>query len=437
MYGIEEKIISIFYSCIIGIVAIVVRYCAGTFFVPAGIFAFSWFLFTFFPLILLFSVPINSRAILYILISVVVFSLSAISYDWKIAKKINKKKIKDLELFDTKFLRSALIASAFLAVILSIQIMLINGFTLDQIIFDFLQTSGQYAAVRGNDGMEYGLVGMLAILFTYMAPLLAGLGFSTQRTNWFVVMGLLPSILTMIIQSSKIVFLVASSYCYAGMVLSALYFGESKLIKFQSIPRILLVTFLTTAMVLVSFVSRLGDVDFGRLDIIIDPLIFSITSYVLGQIYAFSDFFSYATSYPSISEYKNEFYSYGAYTLNSIYGMLGFGKDFPPGMYEETGWFPGVFQTNIFTFFRGLIYDFGVVGSILFMYIFGLLSHFLAYKLIVKTRPWLEMSFVGFVVVFLVMGYLFSVFVARYVFFVAAIFWILLVANSMMKKIVK
>ena len=48
--------------------------------------------------------------------------------------------------------------------------------------------------------------------------------------------------------------------------------------------------------------------------------------------------------------------------------------ELPPGYFDEYIEIGSVLQTNIFTMFRGLIYDFGLVGSLAFMAGFGWIS---------------------------------------------------------------
>ncbi len=434
MYGLEDKILAIAFSLLILVIAKISRSFAGTFYVPAGIFTLSWFAFSFIPLTILFRAPINSLAVLYIVAAAVMILVSATPFDWQSARNANRKKIEDPQCFDTRFFRSAVYFSVGTAITLSIVVMLINGFTINQILFDLLQASGRYAAVRGNDGVEYGLIGVFSILFAYLSPALGGLRSSEKNSRWFFILTMSPSLLTMVIQSSKIVFLVALCFYVSGAIVSRIFRHQLNLPSIKRAPQLIIGAVLTSVLILISFVSRLGEIDPSDLGAIIDPLIFSIASYTLGQVYAFADFFSFAVGSPSATSFRDEFNSYGAYTFNSIFSTLGVGKDFPPGMYEETGWFENVFETNIFTFFRGLIYDFGILGSLLFIFFFGLFAHFITYQLFTKPRPWAAASVFIAILVFILMSYLFSVFAARYVFFTTATLWLLLNLNSRIQR---
>ena len=437
MYGIEDKLIAIMYSLMIFMLAIGVRVVAGTFLIPAGIFALVWFGFTFFPLVILFKVPINSLAILYILIAVFVFCCSAIPFNWRVAFRRNLSKSIDIAKFDSRFLTYVLYLSVLASASLSIVTMLINGFTIEQVIFDLIRTSGQYAAVRGHEGVEYGIIGVLSMMFTYLCPVLGGVRVLAARKKWFFIISLIPSLLTMVTQSSKLVFLVSLCFYFSGAIIAKIYAKELSLPKLSGLPKIIAGSALLISLVLISFVSRLGEFDPDNLDAIVDPLLFSVASYTMGQIYAFADFFSFTIGHASASVFKDEFYSYGAYTFASIFDMMRIGKEFPPGMYEESGFYRDVFETNIFTFFRGLIYDFGIFGSLLFIFVFGFFSNAVAFRVLNNTRAWFSVAVFLSILVFIFMGYLFSVFVARYVFLAASVTWILLIINEKLYRKIK
>ena len=434
MYGIEDKILAISFSLIIALLAAGVRRFAGTFFIPAGIFALSWFAFTIFPLVILFEVPINSLSILYILLAVLAFCTSALPFNWKFAIRKNLLKSMSAARFDSQFLKLSLYFSMISSIALSILTMTINGFTINQVVFNLLQTSGQYAATRGTDGVEYGIIGVLGLMFTYLCPVLGGLRSFAAKRKWFFAVSMVPSLFTMVIQSSKLVFLISLFFYLSGAIVARIYAGQLRLPNISGLPKVIAGSAIFIPLILVSFVSRLGEFDPSNISSIIEPLLFSLYSYTLGQVYAFADFFAYTIGSSSNSPFEDEYYSMGAYTFASIFDMLGIGKEFPPGMYNESGAHLEVFRTNIFTFFRGLIYDFGVVGSIIFIFIFGLFCHFITYYVLIRTRAWFLISIFIAILVFIFMGYLFSVFVARYMFLNAAVVWALLSLNALQRQ---
>jgi len=437
MFGLEDKLLAVLFSLSILAISAYTRIATRTFLVPASIFSLFWFTFTITPLILLFNAPINPLAILYIAAAALVFSLSATPFNWEYAIQKNSTKQEFKARFDTPFLSSTIYASVITAIILSITTMMINGFSINQIFFDLIKTSGRYAEVRVTDGIEYGIVGILSMLFTYLPPVLGGLRSQDKRSKFFFALTMAPSLLTMVIQSSKIVFLVSLCFYIAGAIIARIYSHKLDFPRPASITRLITTTALLSSLVLISFISRLGEIELKSIEANSDPLLFSIASYTLGQVYAFADFFSFTIGAPSLSAYKEDYYSLGAYTFNSIFCALGMCKDFPTGMYEETVWFSNVFETNIFTVFRGLIYDFGIAGSLIFVFALGLFTHYITYIILVRNRSWICVVTAISILVFILMGYLFSVFVARYVFFTASVLWLLLQINDRMHQPLK
>ena len=430
MYGIEHKFVSLAASSLILVCLAFSRLATGTFISPASIYAIAWFLFTFIPLLLMFYAPINSLAIIYISASTFVFLLSAVPFDWKNARLKNSKKIEVTALLQSKFMSRALSLSVVASVVLSLATLVNHGFSLDRIFLELLATSGQYAAERGSEQTAYGLIGVLSIFFTYLCPALGGLQFNGDRRSSSFVLSMTPCVLTMLTQSAKIVFLVGFCLYIGGACVASIYSGKLELPKFKINTKIVLGALLLPCAVLVSFVSRLGLNDASDFSDVLDPLFFSIRSYTVAGLYAFADFFAFTIHAPAASVYRDDYHSFGAFSFASIFNMVGIGKEFPPGMYYETAWYADRFETNIFTFFRGLIYDFGVLGSLYALFVLGLVFHYLTHRLLTKTRSWLACSAYIAIVVFILMGYLFSVFVARYIFLNALAVFVVLTLND-------
>ena len=64
------------------------------------------------------------------------------------------------------------------------------------------------------------------------------------------------------------------------------------------------------------------------------------------------------------------------------------------------------------------------------MFAFGIFSHAIMWHILNKKRAFFALAAFVSIHVFILMGYLFSVFVARYVFLVACVMWLLLIINA-------
>lgn len=113
-----------------------------------------------------------------------------------------------------------------------------------------------------------------------------------------------------------------------------------------------------------AFMARGMDTD-DPISIVLRSLYFSIVSYSAGHLYAFSDWFSYTVGDYSVLSYRSLVDSNGFYTFMAVFNALGTSKVVPHGVYDEYFFIDNVLQTNIYTHFRGLIVDFGMIGALL------------------------------------------------------------------------
>ena len=441
MLGIEDKLFAIFFSFCMLAQAYIIRLVVGTYIFPAVFFSFAWFIFTFVPLVILARVPINPLSILFILACTTAFTLSSTPFNWSRAIVQNSVKEKDLNyLFRSRAIHYFLYLFAVLSVVTATLNMISNGFDLHSVFFNLLKTSGKFAELRGHGNTGYGALGVISIFFTYMTPILGGFVIGAKKTLpkriLFLFIAIAPAIYFMLIQSSKIVALTAIVFLLSSMVLMKIFSGKLDFsIKLLDGVKIVVLLFILFSFVMVSFVSRGGYSDFSNTSAALKKLFYAFNSYAFGQPYAFSDFFSYYLGMPSFRNYQDDFYSYGYYTFKPIFDALGGTKSFPPGFYDIGFSFGQLFETVIFTAFRGLIVDFGALGTIVFMYIFGYISHFFYYRLLYFRNSWVACIVFMAVMNFIALSYLISVFTSRYMFLIGlSLFFILKINNIISKK---
>jgi oligosaccharide repeat unit polymerase len=441
--GYVIKAISILFSIGFFLLAKMVRQLAGTWYHPSALFALMWGFFTVVPMIIIYMAPINPFSILYILSCGVIFAIPVLitknHFIYREFRSNQVARIKHLKSFETKFLDVVLVISSCLGVVFCFWTMLINGWTLTDLLFDLLATSGRFAALRGNEGMEYGLIGSLGVLFTYVPASLGGLIYSANsRTGSArvstIFFAMTPAVLTMVVQSSKLIFLIAACFFVSGLLINNLY-GLREIRINAKLAKFLLKLFaIFFPLVLISFISREHYGDLDDISKTIDVLVHAFASYALGQIYAFSDFFSYYIGMDSASIYNQDYYRMGAYTFTSIAEIFGANVDFPPGLYLETGRYGEIFETNVFTFFRGLILDFEIIGSLMLFFIFGLFSHVSFIGVLKLKNKILSNLLYMHIIVFLFMTYLISVFMARYMYINFAVLFMILYLNSLRSR---
>jgi oligosaccharide repeat unit polymerase len=378
----------------------------------------AWFIFTFIPFTILFIVPVNPLSVLYIFVCVSAFSLSALPFNWRRAYKTNRlKSYNDYAQFNSRLMHYFFYISFVSSIVASTFCLISSGINLQSIIFNLMETSGYYASIRGKGAIEYGVWGVLGIFFTYATSILGGL-ISQQHQRGIKKWSLFfftfaPAAYVMITQSAKLIFYYTIGCYFAAVLLKKIYSNKLDLFNWALLLRLMGYSLLIIPLLSVSMLSRNlnYELEAGQLLSTLAPL---INSYAFGEIYAFSDFFSYYLGVGSALTYIHDFNAYGYWTFKSIFDMFGGDKYFPPEFFLDSYYYKEVFATNIFTIFRSLINDFGGVGTIYFMFASGLVVHALFYRLLTSRRDWVACSAFMIAVVFIIGSYLLSIFVARW-----------------------
>jgi oligosaccharide repeat unit polymerase len=421
LYSFEHKILAILVSLSLLALSYSIRRAVGTYIFPAALFSIAWFLFTFVPLVLLLPIPINSLSVLFILACSLSFSFSAVFFDWKKAFSRNTSKgTVPSKVIGCSTIRHCLYGASVLSIVFSTLSIMSSGFDLRSVIFDLIETSGSYAALRGHEDVEYGLLGLLSIFFTNLAPALGGLIYSSERLKGkglrVLALSIGPAVYYMLTQSTKLALMLAIAIWISSVMLAKILNGDLSLFKRSEMSKWAIYAVVLLPLISLSFLTRQGYSDYSGAGDALNLLSYLFLSYAVGQIYAFSDFFSYYIGMESSQSYRDDYLSLGYYSFKSIFDAFGGTKYFPPGYYDENFSIGDLLSTNIFTVFRSLIYDFGLLGSVVFMFCFGFVVHASYYRLLVAKKPWFNgAAFIVFSV-FIFMSYLYSVFSARYMF---------------------
>src|SRR2546421_9737279 len=110
------KCLALAFSLMILGQAYLVRRHVGTWLFPACIFGLFWFGYTFFPLALLFWVPVNAYATGFIFLCTLAFSMGLLLFDWKTAFARNEwKRETTASMYGNPFLKKAFYAATLLA----------------------------------------------------------------------------------------------------------------------------------------------------------------------------------------------------------------------------------------------------------------------------------------------------------------------------------
>lgn len=392
-FGLIDKIIAIFFSLGILLNGYLIGKYVRTNLFPSSIFSFFWFGYTFFPLVFLFHVPVNPVSILFILLCTLAFSVSSLFFIWTKAFKRNKQKTHyAINYLSNKLLLRMFYALNIITIISLVIDLYIQGFKILDFIFEFYASSNSFMAKRYNQEIVPNIFSQLANVCNYTLVMLGGiLSSSKVRTKFgtikLVVITLLPSMLITLTQSAKGTILLSLVLFYGGVLISRIFMDKLELTNKKTNKRLIVGGIFLIGIMIISFMSRGLYEESG--DMLRERLSYYFYSYSFGHIYAFSDWFSYfVLGMDSMMNYIMPTSPYyGLYTFMYFFRLIGDNTYIPPGVFDEYYFYENLFSTNIYTIFRGNILDFGVIGSLFFWFLTGLVCNAIYYCLLSFKKP--------------------------------------------------
>ncbi|MDV3458440.1 O-antigen polymerase [Sphingomonas sp. HF-S4] len=425
------KLVSILLSGGILYVGYVARKVSGTWLTPACIWCVGWFFLTFIPLLVAFSVPVNPLAILYILVMSVVFSIPVFGTKWKNIKVATHAE--DSSPFDSALLRvSFYIFACVSAVALTVHLS-IQGVTLSALSTNFFETSSALIVDRYTESTVENIFAQISNISTYVTVGLGGLVFPGYRTLLgklrILSLAMAPSLALMTIAGAKGTIFLCIAIFYGGYLVRRLRAGDNRLIDIATISRASLGFAVLLPFVTISFMSR-GLYEDAAMVELSSSLYRNFVSYSSAHIYAFSDWFSWYIGFDSHVFYASDEMTGGFFTFMSLFKALGSTKVVPPGYYDEYFQYSWFLQTNIYTIFRGLITDFSLAGSVVFMYLAGFASNLIFVSLMRNGRASWSVAFYVVFCGFVYTSFLISILVWSSMYPTFGIIGVLLLVNN-------
>ena len=349
---------------------------------------------------------INPFAYLYITLFFVLLCLPVV------AQHTHRKKIKSNEGIIQDFVPGKIVVNnLFCNIVLLITVPLIilsiykiyeiYGFNILRSISSLLASSGDLAAKRGNSDISMGIWISLASNLSYLCASLLAVRNSSHTLS--AVLHFAPAAMVTIFLSQKLILFVSIvlfiSYKTANQKM------HTDVLKRKSKKPWLLI-FMAIFALSFSFISRQG---YNPLQDpqALDRLYFIFKSYFVGSLVSFAIFFD---------DYLN-------FHLDSVLFEDNWSRDFPIGAftfgafvhslnditYYKSAGIPDTISSNIFTWFRGLLLDFGIIGSLAFSLLLGIILSMVGKKI---TK--LNLSVTSFIMSTLIISFLISPFIAKY-----------------------
>lgn len=350
-----------------------------TWMTPACVFSIAWFLLTFIPLVALPQVPANPLAIGYILLGCAAFSIPALvaRSDGTVAADITTRVPPDL--FDTFIVRGAFFAFsaiAFAAVVFNASL---QGVSVAALMTNFFEVAATLIAQRYlDDNPANNIYSQIGNIACYLSVSLGGLVLPGYRTlagkTLVLAAAMAPALFVISIFGAKGMIFLCIAFFWGGTLVRRLFRGDRRLMDRKTIIQAVAGIIALLPVVTVSFIAR------GNYATITpEELTFSMQrlygSYACGHLYAFSDWFTWYIGQNSYLLYAGEPPTGGFYTFTSLFLALGSDHPVVPGYYAEYFQWQDYLQSNIFTFFRGLITDYTLPGSFLVLVVAGALAN--------------------------------------------------------------
>ena len=132
--------------------------------------------------------------------------------------------------------------------------------------------------------------------------------------------------------------------------------------------------------------------------------------------------------------YHRESVAYGFYTFAPLFKLMGSHRVLPLGIFDEDYSYGDLLITNIFTMFRGLIQDFGFIGTVLFMVATGMLLHWAFHAMLLKRMPVFTVAVFVFMIGCFYMSFGISLLIWNSIYVTFVFIWIVLQLNKLITE---
>jgi len=370
---------------------------------PVSIFSLFWFLYTAFPLVVAFEAPVNPLAIVYILLFCLSFSLSGYMFPWRVALARNESKPDAAYYFNRPLMVAAFYGVAGFAVLMNFLGVLQQGISIEQLLSNPIAVGGIYAGKRYSGEIVPNVFSQLGLQCCYYTAVFGGLIYGSRGAAKgkikFLVFTFLPALLVMFLQSAKGLFFFSVFLFLGGLLVTRIYNKNYTLINYTGFRALSLYGLLVFPIVLASFLSR-GIYELDDTSLILNRLRFYLVTYSSVHLPAFSDWFSERYLGESLMSYRHDTLTMGFYTFMSFFQLAGDNRSLPMGIYDEFYTYGEYVKGNLFTVFRGLINDFGLLGSFVFAFFAGFFCNLIYWRLLsCRNSAFAVMFFIYFVAV--------------------------------------
>lgn len=258
--------------------------------------------------------------------------------------------------FNSAISKFILFSTISLGMLVPILNMKLNGFSLSYFSnFDaFLDMNNQMAVNRYSGIHKTSTLLQILMIFAYFAPIVGGYHFASSKdtkNKLIGIMGLIPTLCDLLVQNTKSELLSSILLFLSASFVANVYLNKKIYFKIKNIIMILVSGSAVFTLLILTMLFRLGEVTPDKFQVILNKFLV----YAFGNIPTFDDWI--------VKYQESGNYGFGKNTFIGIFNFLGF-SDRIQGVYSEYILVEG-FPANIYTAFRGMIQDFGIIGSVI------------------------------------------------------------------------
>lgn len=331
---------------------------------PARIFTYFWTFQIIFMVLLWYDYLFFSYSgLLYILFCIISFDLGAIIVSSQnVIKSCHANRVD----YNEKYVKAIYFSVLFFSLFGAFYSILENGFSLQTLLNldSFLEMSNQNSIDRYSGEENTSALGKIISINNYTCPLVGGMVFFFFKRKIFSVLSLFPLFFSGLAQGVKMGIITGTFMWLIGIIISIQVLDKRLKIKMKHIIVTIIILLSFFLLLITSMMFRIGRFDIDTFEIACSKFV----SYSLGHLPAFDMWFNKMDPY-------NIEYTFGGKLFYGITNYLGI-LERKQGVFTEMYVISkGGDETNVFTVFRLVIEDFGILLSIPFMFIMGIITH--------------------------------------------------------------
>jgi oligosaccharide repeat unit polymerase len=225
--------------------------------------------------------------------------------------------------------------------------------------------------------ISYGWAMQVMLIFTYAAPFCGGYAIihSEEKSKRLLsYLTFTPVIANLLLTNAKSGIIACSVLWISGYLVAYIEkYRKAPSINYKRTVKLGSVGLFIIMLLYFSMLLRIGDLSSNTRAIVNNK----IFTYALGSIPAFDYYFGGYTS--------EEGFSLGINTFMGVSNILGL-TERVQGVYSDLLVFEHGESTNVYTAFRGLILDYGIIGSLIFLKLYGMTAGYAFGSLLKKNK---------------------------------------------------